>query len=198
MDKIAAIKRVCELKQACLSCRNCILCENIVDGLDPHVYACGNIASPIIFLAESPGLTETQQKIPLIGKAGQVFKKYILGGLGLKREDVWISNCCLCRPPENRKPTPEERAACLPHLLAQFDLLKPELVVVLGATPMAVMLDIETGITKLAGQKFRSQKFNVDVFVLPHPSFILRTGQYDLLIDYINKLNPLIYNIVDG
>ena len=116
MEKLAAIKKACELKQACLACKNCSLHENIVDGLDPHVYAYGNVASPIIFLSEAPGLTETQKKIPLIGKAGQVYEKYILEGLGLKREDVWTTNVCLCRPPDNRKPTPEEREACLPHL----------------------------------------------------------------------------------
>jgi len=188
MEKQEIINRAIQLKKDCLSCKNCSLYENIVDGADPHVYGYGNLASPIMFCAESPGETETIKKIPLIGKAGQVFEKYILGGLELKREDVWTTNINLCRPPNNRKPTPEEREACLPHLKAQIALIKPKLVVLLGTTPMSVFLGIEAGITKLAGQKFTSQKFNVDVFLCFHPSYILRTGQYNLLSEHVKLL----------
>lgn len=198
MEPQEIIDKAIQLKKDCLSCKKCSLCENIVDGVDPHVYGYGNLASPIMVISEAPGLDETIKKIPLIGKAGQVFEKYVLGGLELKREDVWTTNTCLCRPPNNRKPTPEEREACLPHLQAQLALIKPKLVVLLGATPMSVFLGIESGITKLAGQKFTSQRFNVDCFICFHPSYILRTGQYNILQEHVKVLKPLIYNMLDG
>lgn len=198
MDKETIISRAVYLKQQCMECKNCSLCENIVDGMDPHVYGYGNLASPIVFVAEAPGMTEVEKKIPLIGKAGQVYEEYILKELNLSRKDVWTTNCTYCRPPDNRKPTPEERNACFPHLKAQLDLIKPELVVLLGATPMSVFLGFENGITKLAGQKFTSQKFGVDVFLMFHPSYILRTGQYSIYKEHTKLLKELVYNIIDA
>lgn len=198
MDPKDIISQAIELKRGCLSCKNCSLCQNIIDGIDPHVYAYGNLASPIVFCSEAPGQQETIQKIPLIGQAGQVYEKYILKPLGFDRKDVWTTNICCCRPPNNRKPTIEERDACSSHLQAQLKLIKPKLLVALGSTPMAAMLGIENGITKLAGQKYHSQKYDIDVFVMFHTSYILRTGQYEILGKHVDILKSLINQIISN
>lgn len=198
MDKFAILQKAAELKRECLACKNCELHKNIVDDIDPHVYGYGNLASPVIFLAEAPGADEARLKIPLIGKSGQLFEKRVLEPLELARSDVWITNTALCRPPGNRKPTMEEKERCLPHLRAQFEIINPKLVVTLGATPMETMLGIESGITKLAGQKFRSQKFNVDVFALLHPSYFLRGNDIAILDAHVKILKPIIYSILDA
>jgi uracil-DNA glycosylase len=190
-DLVAKAK---ELKQACLNCSKCELGKTkSLDGHDPHVYAVGNVGSKIFFVAEAPGFDETRLKKPLIGRSGKVFDEYVLGGLGLKIEDVWITNTVLCRPPENRKPTKEELAACSCHLQAQFDLIKPRLVVIMGATPMSVMLGIDSGITKLAGTFKPSTAYkDIDVFILAHPSFIIRTGAYSQYKEHVSILNDKI------
>ena len=198
MDSALLLEKANAFKQACYNCKNCSLCSSHGENYDPHVYAYGNVASPIFFIAEAPGKTEVELKKPLVGKSGQVYEEYILNELGLKRKEVWTTNIVLCRPPDNRKPTEKERQACLPHLKAQFELIKPELVVVLGATPLAAMLGIESGITKLAGQKLHSKTFDVDVFVLLHPSWFLRNHNFDLLKKHVELLKPIIANIINA
>ena len=129
------------LKSKCLSCKKCVLGQaDKLDGYDPHVYAIGNVASKIFFIAEAPGFDETVKRVPLIGRSGKVYEEEILKRLGLERKDVWTTNTCLCRPPNNRKPTKGEIESCHEHFQAQFDLIKPKLVVTLGAVPMSIML----------------------------------------------------------
>jgi len=198
MDPSIYIQKAKDLRTACYSCKKCPLGVNELDGFDPHVFGYGNVASPIIFMAEAPGLDETRLRAPLVGKSGQIYQKFILDALGFDRKDIYTTNAVLCRPPNNRKPTPEERSICLPHLVAQFNLIKPELVVVLGVTPMAVMLGVDEGITNMAGKIYRSGGFGVDVFVLTHPSWIIRTGQYDLLKGHVKLLKEHINTILYG
>lgn len=176
------------LRENCYNCKNCSLgqCEKL-DGYNPHVYGYGNVASKIFFVAEAPGFTETQKQIPLIGKSGQLYEKKILAPLGLERDDIWTTNTVLCRPPNNRKPTEEERKLCLPHFEAQLKLMQPKLIIVLGSTPLEMATGISSGITKCAGELIDSF-FDIPTFVLLHPSFILRTGKYDLLDDLVEKL----------
>ncbi len=90
----------------------------------------------IMFIGEAPGFHEDQQGRPFVGAAGK-FLEELLEGIGLKREDVFITNVIKCRPPGNRDPLPEEIEACKPYLDRQIELLQPELVVTLGRFSMA-------------------------------------------------------------
>ncbi len=181
-----------QMRNNCYACKNCELGNVWDDNSDPHVYAMGNIGAKFLFIAEAPGADEVKQKKPLIGKSGKVFEEYILGGLGLDRMDVWITNTVLCRPPGNRKPTPNEKKACLPHFRKQLDIIKPTLVITLGATPMATMLGIDSGITHFAGGSYMSKFYNIETFVLLHPSYFLRNHKFDLLKKHVQLLNERI------
>lgn len=90
----------------------------------------------IMFIGEAPGFHEDQQGRPFVGAAGK-FLEELLESIGLKREDVFITNVIKCRPPGNRDPLPEEIEACKPYLDRQIELLQPELVVTLGRFSMA-------------------------------------------------------------
>jgi DNA polymerase len=89
-----------------------------------------------MFIGEAPGFHEDQQGRPFVGAAGK-FLEELLESIGLKREDVFITNVIKCRPPGNRDPLPEEIEACKPYLDRQIELLQPELVVTLGRFSMA-------------------------------------------------------------
>jgi uracil-DNA glycosylase family 4 len=90
----------------------------------------------IMFIGEAPGFHEDQQGRPFVGAAGQ-FLEELLESIGLRREDVFITNVIKCRPPGNRDPLPEEIEACKPYLDRQIELLQPKLVVTLGRFSMA-------------------------------------------------------------
>jgi DNA polymerase len=91
----------------------------------------GNPRSEVVFIGEAPGEQEDKQGKPFVGNAGKLLSE-LLGTIGLKREDVYITNVVKFRPPENRDPTPEEKEACMPFLQAELSIIKPKVVVPLG------------------------------------------------------------------
>ncbi len=98
----------------------------------------GSDKPKIMFVGEAPGAEEEKQGIPFVGKSGQILES-ILNYLQLTEEDYYITNVCLCRPPENRTPTKQEIACCLPRLLGEIDAKKPQVIVALGKTPADVL-----------------------------------------------------------
>ncbi len=91
----------------------------------------GNPKSEIVFVGEAPGQKEDEQGIPFVGQAGKLLDE-LLASIGLKREDVYITNVVKFRPPENRDPTPEEKEACLPFLQMELSIIKPKVIAPLG------------------------------------------------------------------
>lgn len=132
----------------------------------------GSTTPEIMFIGEGPGYDEDQQGLAFVGRAGQLLTK-IIEAMGLTRDQVFIGNIVKCRPPENRKPLPDEMNACLPYLRTQIELLKPKIIVALGATAVQGLLQIETiGITKLRGQWMSYQ--GIDLMPTFHPAYLLR------------------------
>ena len=132
----------------------------------------GSSTPEIMFIGEGPGYDEDQQGLAFVGRAGQLLTK-IIEAMGLTRDEVFIGNIVKCRPPENRKPLPDEMSACMPYLRAQIELLKPKVIVALGATSVQGLLGIETvGITKLRGQWMSYQ--GIDLMPTFHPAYLLR------------------------
>jgi DNA polymerase len=110
--------------------------------------------------------------LPFVGKSGQLLDK-ILGAAGFTREEtVYIANIVKCRPPENRDPLPEERAACLPFLLLQIEMIRPSILILLGGTALKGLIDPNAKITQVRGQWI---DWN-GIYVMPtyHPSALLR------------------------
>lgn len=150
------------------TCRNCLLCE----GRTHTVPGEGNADSPdIMFIGEGPGADEDVQGRPFVGKAGQLLTKMI-EAMGYRREEVFIANTVKCRPPNNRAPLPEEMEACLPYLQQQIGLIKPKVIIGLGATAIKGLLGKTVGITRLRGTW---QEYG-GIRLMPtfHPSYLLR------------------------
>lgn len=130
----------------------------------------GHPAPDILFIGEGPGEDEDLQGLAFVGAAGKLLTKMI-EAMGYAREAVFIANIVKCRPPQNRKPEPEEVAQCLPFLREQISALKPKVIVAMGATAVESLLKI-TGITRVRGQ-WRSYE-NIPVMPTFHPSYLLR------------------------
>lgn len=149
------------------ACRKCGLAQ----GRNRTVPGHGNPAPELMFVGEGPGEEEDQQGLPFVGAAGQLLTR-MLQAMGMTRNEVFIGNVVKCRPPGNRTPMPEEIEQCLPYLRAQIALLKPRVIVALGATAARGLLQVETGITRLRG---RWQTFEgIPVMPTYHPAYLLR------------------------
>jgi uracil-DNA glycosylase len=156
----------------------CVKCPHLAASRKNVVFGVGNIEAQLMFVGEAPGADEDAQGEPFVGAAGQLLTK-IIQAAGLSRADVYIANILKCRPDTpgqsfgNRKPTPEEMAACIPYLHEQIDLIRPKVLIALGATAVEGLLGKTVGITKLRGnwQTYRGTPL-MPTF---HPSFLLRT-----------------------
>ena len=117
------------------ACQKCDLCRRI----HHKVPGQGDGNADLMFIGEGPGADEDLQGLAFVGAAGQLLTKMI-AAISLTREQVYICNVVKCRPPQNRVPTPEEAAACLPYLRAQVALVRPKVIVLLGATAAKAVL----------------------------------------------------------
>ncbi len=139
------------------------------------VFARGNADAQLCFVGEAPGAEEDAQGLPFVGRAGQLLDRMITA-MGLSPEtDVYVCNILKCRPPGNRRPEPEESATCIPYLHEQLVLVRPRVIVALGNTSVAALLDTKLGITKVRGQwkLYRGQTLVMPTY---HPSYLLRPG----------------------
>lgn len=131
----------------------------------------GNTNSPIMFIGEGPGADEDATGRPFVGAAGQLLTR-MLGAINRPRQEVYIANIVKCRPPSNRIPNEEEIAACLPYLRVQFSLIRPKIIVCLGATASKAIIDPNIRITKDRG--IWTLRKNVHIMPTYHPSALLR------------------------
>ncbi len=151
-----------------LSCRSCPL------GPPPtrYVPGAGNGDSPdVMFVGEGPGADEDAQGLPFVGRSGQLLTKMI-AAMGYTRDQIFLGNIVKCRPPGNRTPEPGEMAACLPYLRRQIALIRPKLLVCLGATAMRGLLGIKGSLTASRGQWYDFE--GIPVMVTFHPAYLLR------------------------
>lgn len=155
---------------------DCTRCKLHAQGRQQIVFGVGNPHAEIMFVGEGPGAEEDAQGIPFVGRAGQQLTRMIEGGMGLKRDEVYIANVVKCRPPGNRNPEPDEIAACRPFLFRQIASVQPKVIVALGTFAAQTLLDSTVAISRLRGQvlEFRGTKL-IPTF---HPSFLLRSPGY--------------------
>ena len=149
----------------------CHLCE-LNKTRQKVVFGEGNIDADIMFIGEGPGASEDSMGRPFVGRSGELLTKMIENVLQIKREAVYITNIVKCRPPNNRVPTPTESHTCQPYLLKQIELIKPKLIVTLGATAYHYLSGEETTMTKIRGSIH--QQDNYTLIPTYHPSYLLR------------------------
>ena len=155
----------------------CIKCSHLVAARKNVVFGVGDIHSPLMFIGEAPGADEDAQGEPFVGAAGQLLTR-IIQTMGFTRQSVYIANILKCRPDTpgqaygNRKPTPDEMKTCLPFLLAQIEIIRPKVIVALGATAIEGLLGKGDGIGKLRGHWLRFRE--IPLMPTFHPAYLLR------------------------
>jgi uracil-DNA glycosylase len=170
-DKEAAMA---ELRSRALACTRC---PHLVKSRRQVVFGVGDVHATLMFVGEAPGADEDAQGEPFVGAAGQLLTR-IIQTMGLSRQTVYIANILKCRPDTpgqssgNRPPTEEEMETCIPYLLEQIDVIRPKVIVALGATAVKGLLHSKIGISKLRGQwqVFRG----IPTLPTYHPAYLLR------------------------
>ncbi len=163
-----------ELRQRALAC---VKCSHLAVSRKNVVFGVGSPDAELMFVGEAPGADEDAQGEPFVGKAGQLLTK-IIQTMGFTRDQVYIANILKCRPDTpgqpfgNRKPTPDEMKTCLPWLHEQIDLIRPRVLVALGATAVEGLLGKTVGITRLRGQ-WREYR-GIPLMPTYHPAYLLR------------------------
>jgi uracil-DNA glycosylase len=163
-DKPSALKLIREDIGDCTRCR-------LHKGRTNLVFGVGNVNADLMFVGEGPGADEDAQGEPFVGRAGQLLNNMI-SAMGIKREDVYIANVVKCRPPSNRTPEKDECDTCSPFLMRQIDVIKPKVIVALGAVAAKNLLAVNDSMANLRGRwyDFRDSK----LLVTYHPAYLLR------------------------
>jgi DNA polymerase len=163
-DKPAALKVIREDIGDCTRCR-------LHKGRTKLVFGVGNVNADIMFVGEGPGADEDARGEPFVGRAGQLLNNMI-SAMGLTREDVYIANVVKCRPPGNRTPEKDECDTCSPFLLRQIEVIRPKVIVALGAVAAKNLLAVNDSMANLRGRWYDFKDSRL--LVTYHPAYLLR------------------------
>ena len=176
-DPVAALKLIRE------DLGDCTRCELHKQGRKQIVFGVGNPRAELMFIGEGPGADEDTQGEPFVGRAGQLLNNMIKA-MGIRREDVYIANVVKCRPPGNRTPERDECETCSPFLMRQIAVVKPKVVVALGAVAAKNLLAINAPMSELRGRFYDFTPAGArtsdpawqgtKLAVTYHPAFLLR------------------------
>jgi uracil-DNA glycosylase len=170
-DPLAELDSLEAIAERIRSTRCCGLCEHRTHAVPGE----GSPRAKMVFVGEGPGATEDATGRPFVGQAGKLLDD-IIEAIGLRRADVYITNVVKCRPPQNRKPLPDEIAACMPYLRRQLALLQPKVIVALGGTAGEAMLEVRKSLGDLRG-KVHSYG-GIPLVVTYHPAALLRNPNW--------------------
>jgi len=188
----AATTDMHKLKGSCISCRQCPIGGVKVDGENiSNVFSNMNLKSKIMVIGQNPGLDEVKQKEPFMGMSGKIFVG-MLEKHGLSRAMFYFSNIVKCHTIENRQPERDEIHNCQPFLQSEIDLVNPYLIVTLGSTALFQITGL-TGISKYSGQLIISERYQIPVLPLFHPSPLNtnRNNNGDKLEDGVKYLKQI-------
>jgi DNA polymerase len=175
-DPVAALKLIRE------DLGDCTRCKLHQQGRKQIVFGVGNPRAELMFVGEGPGADEDTQGEPFVGRAGQLLNNMIKA-MGIRREDVYIANIVKCRPPGNRTPERDECETCSPFLMRQIAVIKPKVVVALGAVAAKNLLAMNASMSELRGRFYDFMPTGVSsdpswqgtkLAVTYHPAFLLR------------------------
>jgi uracil-DNA glycosylase family 4 len=168
---IPAASRAAALEAVRAEIGDCTRCPLAYAGRHTIVFGDGDPNARLMFVGEGPGADEDATGLPFVGKAGQLLNNMI-GAMGLRREEVYIANIVKCRPQGNRTPEFIEATTCSQFLLKQIDIVRPEVIVALGATAATYLLGVRQSLASLRGTWHTAR--NAKVAVTYHPAFLLR------------------------
>ena len=166
-----AVMGLVQLAERISTCRRCGLCE----GRQKTVPGEGAPDARLVVVGEGPGATEDETGRPFVGRAGELLTE-ILAAVGLPREQVFICNVVKCRPPSNRKPQPDEIAACVPYLYRQLEAIRPAVILAMGGTAAETLLNTKQPLSQLRSHvhEFRG----IPLVVTYHPAALLRNPHW--------------------
>jgi DNA polymerase len=164
-----------ELNDKCMNCQECALHtgrKNVVIGR-------GNINASIMFIGEGPSEKDDETGVPFVGTAGELLNNLLIA-LKIPKELYYITNVVKCRPPSNRVPLEEEARACLNYLRSQVSLIKPKIIVCLGATAVKYIIDENAKITSIRGTWINKKNF--EIMPTFHPESLLTDSSKKILM----------------
>jgi uracil-DNA glycosylase family 4 len=186
MDKQASLQEIAN------EIRNNNICADLAAQALNLVMGDGSLDADIVFIGEAPGKNEDEQGLPFVGAAGK-FLNEMLAEAGMSRDDVYITNVVKYRPPNNRDPLPEEKAAFLPYLLRQLEIISPKAVITLGRHSMEYFLP-DAKISEVHGRVVHKRVIYHDktehewlIIPLYHPAAALYNGsmRQTLIDDFV-------------
>jgi uracil-DNA glycosylase family 4 len=180
MAAAASATSLAELQAALESFDGCALKRTATN----TVFADGAAQAPVMLIGEAPGRDEDRSGKPFVGRAGQLLDK-MLASIGLDRKtNAYITNVINWRPPDNRDPSPEEAAACLPFLRRHIELANPQVIILLGAVAARHVVGVSDGIMKLRGRwmDYRVGDRMVPLMPTLHPAYLLRQPAHKKLV----------------
>jgi uracil-DNA glycosylase family 4 len=167
--------RARSLEESASEATGCTRCA-LAEGRTQVVFGSGDPDADLMLVGEAPGFHEDRHGAPFVGQAGELLDR-LLAGIGLDRDDVYVTNTLKCRPPGNRDPQPDEIAACEPHLFRQIELVRPTVVATLGNFATKLLSGRPHGITRVHGQELELVLGTTPVLLYPlyHPAAALYT-----------------------
>lgn len=192
---IAPKERAAALQAIRQEIGDCTRCQLAFEGRHKIVFGDGDPNAELLFIGEGPGADEDEQGVPFVGRAGQLLNNMI-GAMGLARERVYIANIVKCRPPKNRVPEPDEALTCTQFLFQQIGVVRPKLIVALGATAATYMLGSKASLSVLRGKL--QDCMGTKLIVTYHPAYLLRDPRQkaeawkdlQLAMQYLNLTPP--------
>jgi DNA polymerase len=170
-DDLANLSTIEEVAERIRTTHCCGLCPGRTNAVPGE----GSPNAKLFFVGEGPGATEDAQGRPFVGQAGSLLNG-ILDAIEVPRESVYITNIVKCRPPQNRKPLPDEIAACIPYLHRQLELIRPKVIVALGGTAGEALLGVRKSLGELRG---KVHTYNgIPLIVTYHPAALLRNPNW--------------------
>ena len=170
-DPLAGLDTLEKVAKRIRSTYCCDLCPQRTNAVPGE----GNPNADLVLVGEGPGATEDETGRPFVGAAGRLLEE-ILGAVDLKRDDVFICNVVKCRPPQNRKPLPDEIAACIPYLHRQLALIRPKVILTLGGTAAEALLGVKQSLGKLRGKVHTYD--GIPLIATYHPAALLRNPDW--------------------
>lgn len=170
-DSIAPEARAASLQAIRQEIGDCTRCQLAFEGRHKIVFGDGDPNAELLFVGEGPGADEDVQGIPFVGRAGQLLNNMI-AAMGLDRKRVYIANIVKCRPPKNRVPEPAEANTCTQFLFQQIGVVRPKLIVALGATAATYLLGSKASLSVLRGKMHDCM--GTKLIVTYHPAYLLR------------------------
>ena len=186
-----------KLKQECQGCMKCELGKT----RNNIVFSDGNPeTAKAILIGEAPGENEDKTGTPFVGRAGKLLNEFLEKTGIIREKDLYIINTVKCRPPKNRVPSDDEKAACEKYLLKQIEIINPKVMIFCGATALKSVYDKKIQISKIRGEVLELEIGSKKRKCIPifHPSYLLRYHSLEegsprnLMLKDLNKIKNLI------